>query len=49
MIEKLTLILEGFVLFGLFCMFLADNKGLWSRPKSQGISDHSHREVHTGK
>jgi hypothetical protein len=49
MTEKLTLIVEGFVLFGLFCMFLADNKGLWLRPKSQGLSDHSRREVYTGK
>ena len=49
MIEKLTLILEGFLLFGLFCMFLTDNRGLWLRPKSQGISDLSNREVHTGK
>jgi len=29
MIEKLIWILEGFLLFGLVCMFLADNKGLW--------------------
>ena len=31
MIEKLTLILEGFLLFALFCMFLGANKGLWLR------------------
>jgi len=49
MIEKLTWILEGSVLFGLVCMFLADNKGLWLRPKSRGTNDDSHREVRTGK
>jgi hypothetical protein len=29
--EKITLILVGFFLFGLFCMFLVDNMALWLR------------------
>jgi len=49
MIEKLTWILEGFLLFGLLCMFLADNKGLWQRPRSRGTNDDSYREIRTGK
>jgi hypothetical protein len=49
MIGKLTLILEGFLLFGLFFMFLVDNKGLWLRPRSGGTNDDSYREIRTGK
>jgi hypothetical protein len=49
MIEKLTWILEGFLLLGLFCMFLVDNKGLWLRPAPRGASDDSHREIRTGR
>jgi hypothetical protein len=49
MIEILTLALEAFVLLGLCCMFLADNKGLWVRPMSQGPDDDSFREVSSGK
>ena len=49
MFEKLTWILEGFVLFGLYHMFLVDNKGLWLRPKSRGTNDDSYREIRTGK
>jgi hypothetical protein len=49
MIEILTLALEGFLLLGLGCMFLADNKGLWVRPMSQGPDDDSFREVSSGK
>ncbi len=48
MIEKLTLVLEGLLLVGLLCMFLVDNSGLWSRPRSQGTNDDSHREIRTG-
>jgi hypothetical protein len=49
MSEKWTWILEGFLLFGLVCMFLADNKGLWLRPKSRGANDDSYREIRAGK
>ena len=49
MIEKLIWILEGAVLFGLYCMFLVDNRALWSRPRSQGTDDDNHREIYTGK
>jgi len=49
MIEILTLILEGFLLFGLFCMFLVDNKVLWQRPTSRGTNDDSYREIRAGK
>jgi hypothetical protein len=45
----MTWILEGFLLFGLLCMFLADNKGLWARPSSRGKNDDSHGEIRTGK
>jgi len=48
MIEKSTLILEGFLLFGLFCMFLVDNRALWLRP-SGGTNDDSYREIRTGQ
>jgi hypothetical protein len=49
MIEAMTWVLEGIVLFGLFCMFLTDNKGLWVRPRSLGIGDDSHREIRSGR
>ncbi len=49
MIDKLTWILEGFLLFGLVCMFLTDNKGLWVRPTSRGTNDDSYGEIRTGK
>jgi hypothetical protein len=49
MIEAMTWVLEGIVLFGVFCMFLTDNKGLWVRPRSLGINDDSHREIHSGR
>ncbi len=49
MIEKWIWILEGALLFGLFCMFIADNRALWLRPGSQGPDDDSHREIYTGK
>jgi hypothetical protein len=49
MLEILTLMAEGAVLLGLFCMFLDDNKGLWIRPMSQGPDDESFREVGSGK
>jgi len=49
MIEKLTWILEGFLLLGLFCMFISDNRGLWSRPRSWGTNDDTHREMRTGR
>jgi|SRR5215472_2256610 len=38
MSEKLTLILAGIVLFGLYCMFLIDNIALWLRPRG-GTND----------
>jgi hypothetical protein len=46
---KLTWVLEGILLLGLFWMFLADNKGLWLRPKADGTDDDTHREIRTGK
>jgi hypothetical protein len=49
MFEKLTWILEGFVLFGLYHIFFVENKGLWLRPQSQGTDDDSYREISTGK
>jgi hypothetical protein len=49
MFEKLTWILEGLLLLGLYYMFLADNKGLWLRPKSNGTNDGSYGEMRTGK
>ena len=42
-------ILEGFALFGLWCMFLADNRGLWQRPSSWEANDEGYREIRTGK
>lgn len=49
MFEKLTWILEGLLLFGLYRMFLVDNKTLWLIPKSGGTNDDSYREIRTGK
>lgn len=49
MFENLTWILEGILLVGLYHMFLADNTGLWIRPKSEGTSDDGWREMRTGK
>jgi hypothetical protein len=49
MAGKWPWILEGILLFGIFCMFLDDNRGLLVRPKSQGKNDDSHREIRTGK
>jgi hypothetical protein len=42
-------ILEGILLFSIFCMFLDDNRGLWVKPRSRGRNDDSHREIRTGK
>jgi hypothetical protein len=49
MAEKLTWILEGILLLGVFWMFLADNKGLWLRPKPQGTDDEGYRELRSGQ
>jgi hypothetical protein len=49
MIEAMTWILEAILFFGVLCMFLTDNKGLWVRPRSLGPSDDSHREIRSGR
>jgi hypothetical protein len=49
MAEKLTWILEGLLLLGVFWMFIFDNKGLWVRPKSEGPDDDTHREIRSGQ
>jgi hypothetical protein len=45
---QMTWILEGILLLGVFWMFMSDNKGLWTRPKSEGPDDATHREIRTG-
>jgi hypothetical protein len=46
---QMTWILEGILLLGVFCMFMFDNKGLWTRPKSDGPNDDAYRETRTGQ
>jgi len=48
-IEKLFLIVVGFLIFGLLCKFLADNKALWQRPRQRGPNDPNYQEIPKGK